>query len=220
MRINIIRLILIITGFSGILTVPACSQEHTRKIINIPDISGYKTLKCDFHMHTVFSDGSVWPSYRVEEAWVDGLDVIAITDHLGRHSKNHVNADNFNENYDIAKPVADKLGIALIKGSEITTKTNYGHLNALFLKDINLIDKENCIETLQAAAGQGAFIVWNHPGFKLPDDIPVWGKEQDEILQKGLIHGIEIVNNDFYYPLAFTWSAEKKTYRVLRLRRS
>ncbi|MHC4330495.1 MAG: hypothetical protein ACYSWW_20505 [Planctomycetota bacterium] len=35
--------------------------------INFPDILGYKTLKCDFHMHTVFSDGQVWPTTRVDE---------------------------------------------------------------------------------------------------------------------------------------------------------
>ena len=29
--------------------------------INFPDIPGYQTLKCDLHIHTVFSDGSVWP---------------------------------------------------------------------------------------------------------------------------------------------------------------
>ncbi len=58
------------------------SLSAQKKIINIPDIPGYITLKCDFHMHTVFSDGIVWPTYRVNEAWEDGLDVIAISDHL------------------------------------------------------------------------------------------------------------------------------------------
>ena len=41
-----------------------------------------KTLKCDFHIHTVFSDGKVWPDIRVAEAWQEGLDAIAITDHI------------------------------------------------------------------------------------------------------------------------------------------
>ena len=49
---------------------------------NFPDIPGFKTLKCDFHMHTVFSDGNVWPTVRVDEAVREGLDVIAITDHI------------------------------------------------------------------------------------------------------------------------------------------
>lgn len=57
------------------------AQPQFRNKINMPDVLGFKTLKCDFHSHTIFSDGDVWPSYRVEEAWRDGLDAIAITDH-------------------------------------------------------------------------------------------------------------------------------------------
>ena len=52
-----------------------------RKIM-FPDIKGFKTLVCDLHMHSVFSDGSVWPDIRIEEAKKDGLDVIAITEHI------------------------------------------------------------------------------------------------------------------------------------------
>jgi len=33
-------------------------------------------------MHTVFSDGHVWPSFRVNEAIRDGLDVISLTEHI------------------------------------------------------------------------------------------------------------------------------------------
>ena len=33
-------------------------------------------------MHSVFSDGSVWPDIRVQEAIRDGLDVIATTEHI------------------------------------------------------------------------------------------------------------------------------------------
>ena len=45
-------------------------------LIEFPDVPGYLTLKCDLHMHTVFSDGSVWPNIRVQEALRDGLDAI------------------------------------------------------------------------------------------------------------------------------------------------
>ena len=184
------------------------SQNVSRKIINIPDIPGYKTLKCDFHMHTVFSDGTVWPTVRVEEAWQEGLDVIAITDHLGHHAKNKIDTSEFNTNYNIAKPLAEKLGIILIKGSEITRKFPYGHYNALFLKDINLIDKENCIDALSAAKEQGAFIIWNHPGWKKTDEIPVWDTIIEQFYNKGLINGIEVVNYSSYYPLALSWAAQ------------
>ena len=53
----------------------------------IPDIPGYYTLKSDLHMHTVFSDGVVWPHIRVDEAIAEGLDVISITDHVEYHRK-------------------------------------------------------------------------------------------------------------------------------------
>jgi histidinol phosphatase-like PHP family hydrolase len=40
------------------------------------------TLVVDLHTHSVFSDGHVWPSVRVGEAIADGLDAVAITEHL------------------------------------------------------------------------------------------------------------------------------------------
>ena len=58
------------------------SQDEGTRAIEFPDIPGYVTLKCDLHMHTVLSDGSVWANIRVREALMDGLDAISITDHL------------------------------------------------------------------------------------------------------------------------------------------
>ena len=73
-----------VSYFYTLLIVFATSAgfAQNRREINVPDILGYKTLKCDFHVHTVFSDGDVWPTVRIQEAWMDGLDVIAITDHI------------------------------------------------------------------------------------------------------------------------------------------
>ena len=64
------------------LQIPRAGCLHTRNELRLPDIAGYETLTGDFHIHTVFSDGKVWPDVRVNEAWRDGLDVIAVTDHL------------------------------------------------------------------------------------------------------------------------------------------
>lgn len=58
------------------------NNSQVRNEISIPGFDGYQTLKCDFHIHTVFSDGSVWPDIRVQEAWQEGLDAIAMTDHI------------------------------------------------------------------------------------------------------------------------------------------
>ena len=57
------------------------AQDTDRKI-QFPDVEGFKTLKCDFHIHTVFSDGQVWPNIRIEEALRDGLDAISLTEHI------------------------------------------------------------------------------------------------------------------------------------------
>lgn len=57
-------------------------RVKVRRDISLPQIDGYDLLKCDFHIHTVFSDGIVWPSLRVNEAWEEGLDAIALSDHV------------------------------------------------------------------------------------------------------------------------------------------
>ena len=56
-------------------------QPFETEII-IPQVNGMNVYKADLHVHTIFSDGGVTPDMRVLEAWYDGLDVIAITDHM------------------------------------------------------------------------------------------------------------------------------------------
>ena len=53
-----------------------------RTNIVIPQVNGYNVYKAELHCHTIYSDGQVTPTWRVREAWLDGLDIIAITDHL------------------------------------------------------------------------------------------------------------------------------------------
>ncbi len=192
-----------------------CSLSFTygqsRKIIYIPDIPGYKTLKCDFHMHTVFSDGTVWPTVRVNEAWRDGLDAISITDHIEYrpHSKDIVS--DHNRSYEIAEPLADNLNILLIKGAEITRSMPPGHLNCLFIKNANLLERENVMDAIREARDQGAFILWNHPGWKAQQpDTTLWWDQHTELLNKDLLHGIEVFNEKEYYPEAIDWAVGKK----------
>ena len=75
------RVVLLIV-LSSLVPLAFGSEIRVRRSVKIPDIPGYRTLKCDFHIHTVFSDGAVWPSVRSEEAWREGLDAIAITEHI------------------------------------------------------------------------------------------------------------------------------------------
>ncbi|MBR0339940.1 MAG: PHP domain-containing protein, partial [Alistipes sp.] len=64
-----------------------CNESTFRRTeIILPQVKGYNCYKGDFHVHTSYSDGVVTPAGRVSEAWYDGLDIIAITDHLEGHS--------------------------------------------------------------------------------------------------------------------------------------
>ena len=71
---------------SVVLLVGGALGDQPRHEIRFPDVPGYRTLKCDLHMHTVFSDGDVWPSTRVLEAWREGLPP-ALGPHLRRRGR-------------------------------------------------------------------------------------------------------------------------------------
>jgi len=184
------------------------SQTRARTEINLPDILGYKTLKCDFHIHTVFSDGNVWPTIRAEEAWREGLDAIAITDHLEyTPHKDDINI-RYNRSSDIAKSHGDELNVIVIKGSEITRGMPPGHLNAIFLTDADKIKTDKWEDAVQEAVNQNAFIFWNHPGWKAQlkeEGIKIY-PEHLQLIEKGYLNGIEVVNDIDYYPKAFEWA--------------
>lgn len=55
--------------------------EHRQEIV-FPKVGDYNVYTADLHTHTIYSDGCVTPGYRVREAWRDGLDIVAITDHI------------------------------------------------------------------------------------------------------------------------------------------
>ena len=57
-------------------------RTKTRVEFNAPDIDGYKAFKADLHTHTIYSDGHFSMEGRIEEAWRDGMDIMAVTEHL------------------------------------------------------------------------------------------------------------------------------------------
>lgn len=187
------------------------AQYHKQESdLYFPDIKGLKTLKCDFHIHTVFSDGQVWPEYRVMEAIHDGLDVIAITDHLEyRPNKNDI-AGDYNRSYEIAKKTGDEYGITVIHGAEITRDMPPGHFNALFVEDANKLILDSVEDVIAEANRQGALVYWNHPCWKAqqPDTV-VWFDIHTRLFEKGYIQGIEVVNFSQYCPEAYGWAIEK-----------
>ena len=203
-------------------------MSGVRKVISIPDIDGYKTFKCDFHTHTVYADAHVSPEGRVQEDWYDGLDVMAMTEHVGVHK---TGIDMPDRNVPIVKAKAEgaKFGMIVIPGVEITRAKPFGHMNFLFVKDANvfsedryLTDKDgeyltddlgrkiNNDETLQddiaAALEQDCFIQWNHPGW--PDRKCDMYDIHKEMLAKGQIHAVEICNHQEWYPKVLDWFDE------------
>ena len=182
------------------------NQSQYRTEISIPGFDGYATLKCDFHIHTVFSDGSVWPSIRVQEAWKEGLDAIAITDHIEYRPHKDIVVSDHNESYNIAKKEGDKLGFMVIKGAEITRSKPLGHLNALFISDANALDVEDPLQAIDIAEAQGAYIIWNHPGW--PDDKCTMYPLHEKLIAEGKIHGFEVWNDIESYPLSYDWVSE------------
>lgn len=190
-----------------VLTIPALAQhshEHThdyRKIV-FPDIPGYHTLSTDLHIHTVFSDGNVWPTIRAEEAIRDDIDVIAITDHLEYqpHADDIPNPDR-NRSYNLTQEsVSGDSDLIVINGSEITRDMPPGHSNAIFIEDANNILQDDFMDAFRAAKDQGAFIFWNHPMWTShrKDGVARLSDLHKELIADGMLHGIEVVNETTY----------------------
>lgn len=187
----------------------ALADSPTRSELAFPDLPGLVTVRCDFHMHTVFSDGGVWPSVRVEEAWRDGLDAIALTDHIEYVPHKADLPPNYGRSFEIARAAARPFNLITIRSAEITRGEPPGHLNTLFLTNVANLEQKEYRAAISNAFFQGAFIFWNHPGWKQPGGKAVWYEEQGEFLQRGWLHGIEIVNGTDYDPIAHQWCVDK-----------
>lgn len=188
-----------------VVKVPEAQRPYTQENIYIPDVEGYKTLKCDFHVHTLFSDGHIMPENRAWEGLIRGLDVMAITDHIEYRPNTFIQADH-NESYRRAKKVEEASNLIVIPGAEITRAKPIGHLNALFLKDANELAVDDPLVAIDKALEQDAFIMWNHPGW--PNDTSTIYKVHKDLIKQKKIHGIELVNGFEYYPKAFNYGKE------------
>jgi 3',5'-nucleoside bisphosphate phosphatase len=189
-----------------------------RRPLPVPDLPGLRTLKADFHLHTVFSDGNVWPTVPVQEAWRDGLDVIALTEHAEYHPHAADVTVDGGRSYAVAKPLADRLGILLVPGVEITKPDppaplvlpeGPAHFNALFVTDANALNvPRDLMAALRRAKAQGAFVFWNHPRYRVAR--AEWFAPIARAFDEGLFQGMELVNGPDFYEEAFPWIAERR----------
>ena len=212
-------------------------NEVLRREFVLPEVNGFKVLKADLHSHTVYSDGNVTPEYRVREAWVDGLDVLAVTEHVEYRPsegkmytflKGYLPAEmqnldmssvvkdmgilsDLNLSNELATKAAEGYGITIIPGIEITrTPETIGHYNALFVSDANNIYDADPAASIRKARAQGALIMHNHPGWRRKN-LQMTEFEQ-KVYGEGLIDGVEIMNGSEFYPSVVQRASDKELF--------
>ena len=218
-----------------------CNENYNRRTeIILPQVNGYNIYKADFHIHTSYSDGRVSPAGRVDEAWRDGLDVIAITDHYeGRSNEKRMlkvlapyNKDgkpikyqsgfdancikaNFNEIHQEAVDRRDRLGydMVIIKGCEMARNSKtHGHFCCLFLEDINTVYDFDLKEAFKKVHQQNGLVIHNHPAWNrdTSDKTPF----HEEVYTAGLIDGVEVANGYSFYPPIIRRCTEEKLFML------
>ena len=71
-------------------TITFVQNAQRRTEIILPQVNGLNVYKADLNTHSIYSDAELTPEERVKEAWFDGLDIFAMTDHVEyrRHEPN------------------------------------------------------------------------------------------------------------------------------------
>lgn len=204
-------------------------HEACRREVVLPQVNGYNVYKADLHTHTVFSDGQVMPALRVQEAWFDGLDIMAVTEHvehrpmesifvdyLGKYVdekyegaiNNRIGTNGVTEegvmvdlNYCVrlSQKEAEKYGILIIPGTEITR-------NGTTVGHFNaLFTTDNNLiydpDPVQAIRNAKA------QGALVQHNHPGWRKEnlnftetEKTVYKEGLVDGAEVMNSGEFYP--------------------
>lgn len=198
---------------------------------------GYEVLAGDLHIHTLFSDGNVWPTVRVDEARAEGLAAIAISDHveiaLQQQWLNRDPRTDFvdkNAGFVIASKYAGGSPL-VIHGAEITR--GIGHIGCVFISDSNALrtssraDARSSAElathfhtlgektereveaSLKRARAQGGTCIWNHPYWPGQEDM--WPHVQPvhrRLIESGLVQGLEVANGLQFHPAAIDIALE------------
>ena len=213
-------------------------REPSRKEIVLPQVNGYNVYKADLHTHTVFSDGSVLPDFRVRESWLDGLDVMAVTEHVeyrphedtfasymkqyidgsGKKVKNNRLSNraadedgiqvDLNFSYNRSYNIGKNYGITVIRGMEITR-------DGTTVGHYNALfteDNNKIYDPDPIKMMRNA----KDQGAIIQHNHPGWRKtdmnytETDKVAyEEGLIDGIEVMNSGEFYPIAMDRAKER-----------
>lgn len=226
---------LLLFAATSALAAASAAAAEGGKPLEFPRASdGALVLAVDLHMHTVFSDGEVWPTVRVEEARRDGAALIAMTEHLEWQPKlDDIPHKDRNRSFAIASKPSEAAGVIVVNGAEITRGQPIGHINAVFLKDVNPLlpgktSARNSAEMLErfydgspeslasarasidAAKSQGGFVFINHPSWtgQSVDGLVRLSPFHRKIIADKALDGIEVSNGDIYSEDAFRIALE------------
>ena len=205
-------------------------HETCRREMVLPQVNGYNVYKADLHTHTIFSDGQVLPSLRVQEAWLDGLDIMAVTEHiehrpteatfveyLGKYvdekydgAVNHKIGSkgmteeglmvDLNHCVKLSQKEAEKYGLLIIPGAEITRSGSKVGHFNALFTTDNNLIYDP--DPVQAIRNAKA------QGALVQHNHPGWRRENlnfteaEEIAYNdGLIDGVEVMNSGEFYPV-------------------
>lgn len=127
---------------------PPLERTRRRPRPVLPAEPGLSWLACDFHAHTVHSDGSLGRAELAALAADAGLDVLAVTDHntVSQHAGLGL--------------IGARYGVSLLPGQEVTT--DRGHANAF--GPVGWVDFRQPPERWVAqVAAEGGLLSINHP---------------------------------------------------------
>ncbi len=114
----------------------------------LPAPAGYRWLACDFHAHSIHSDGKLTLLQLAQLARREGLDALAVTDH------------NTVSHHPLLAPTGAAAGLLLIPGQEVTTPA--GHANCI--GPVAWVDfRQHTDEWIATAGRDGGFVSLNHP---------------------------------------------------------
>ena len=228
----------LMVAFAGFLFSKAAAQTKVpewhnlnrespsnRTQIILPQVKGFNVYKGDFHVHTSYSDGLLSPGGCVVDAWLDGLDILALTDHYEGHrglqwafrvgtaygeqmetmykdakDAGRVMTDcNAIHNEAVMRLKREGYPMLLVKGCEMARKNStHGHFNCLFLDDINDLYDPDMAVALRKVKEQGGIVVHNHPCWRRENNDKTPFHEQ--VYGEGLVDGVEVVNGTMFYP--------------------
>ena len=208
---------------------PIEARDVHRKEIVIPQVNGFNVYKADLHTHTIYSDAQVLPKYRIREAWQDGMDIIAVTEHVEyrpveadlvnylekytdkkhKEAVNHrIGADgttkdgimvDLNTAVQISQKLGKSYGLTIIPGLEIT-------------RDANEIGHFNALFTtdnnlIYDPDPYQSILNAKAQNALVQHNHPGWKRTklgysewQKKVYEEGLVDGVEVVNGDEIYP--------------------